>query len=200
MKVVTRVLLLVAVGGLATSGFGAIAGTDHDFSGRAWNSSGEICKPCHTPHNAQVEPNGDSMVLWNHALSGETFIMYSPLRSGRTIAGQPDGPSKLCLGCHDGVTAVDNYGGNGGSTEVIAGDHALGSDLRDDHPIGIVYDETVPDMNPIAGLSGVQLVEVGGVADRVECTSCHDPHGTANPKFLRLPLAGSQICLECHNK
>lgn len=34
----------------------------------------------------------------------------------------------------------------------------------------------------------------------VECASCHDPHGTPNPKFLRLPKAGSQLCLGCHRK
>lgn len=34
----------------------------------------------------------------------------------------------------------------------------------------------------------------------IECASCHDPHGTANPTFLRLPRAGSVLCLGCHRK
>ena len=34
----------------------------------------------------------------------------------------------------------------------------------------------------------------------IECASCHDPHGTANSYFLRLPKARSELCLGCHRK
>ncbi len=34
----------------------------------------------------------------------------------------------------------------------------------------------------------------------IECASCHDPHGTPNLPFLRLPKAGSVLCLGCHRK
>ncbi len=34
----------------------------------------------------------------------------------------------------------------------------------------------------------------------VECVSCHDPHGTANTYFLRLPREHSELCLGCHRK
>jgi predicted CXXCH cytochrome family protein len=34
----------------------------------------------------------------------------------------------------------------------------------------------------------------------VECVSCHDPHGTANSWFLRLPKERSELCLGCHRK
>lgn len=34
----------------------------------------------------------------------------------------------------------------------------------------------------------------------VECVSCHDPHGTANTYFLRLPKERSELCLGCHRK
>jgi predicted CXXCH cytochrome family protein len=40
----------------------------------------------------------------------------------------------------------------------------------------------------------------GGNEPSVECGSCHDPHGTANPTFLRVTTTGSGICLTCHNK
>jgi predicted CXXCH cytochrome family protein len=33
----------------------------------------------------------------------------------------------------------------------------------------------------------------------IECSSCHDPHTQAD-SFLRVPSAGSQICLTCHDK
>lgn len=34
----------------------------------------------------------------------------------------------------------------------------------------------------------------------VECVSCHDPHGTPNTYFLRLPKERSELCLGCHRK
>lgn len=40
-----------------------------------------------------------------------------------------------------------------------------------------------------------------GVAEPfVECASCHDPHVSANPTFLRRSNVGSALCLTCHTK
>lgn len=48
---------------------------------------------------------------------------------------------------------------------------------------------------PSADFGGGATVEPS-----VECGSCHDPHTTVNPTFLRVTNVGSQICLTCHNK
>ena len=158
----------------------------------------QVCLPCHTPHNALL-PGSDN-VLWNHAETGETFTMYS------SAAGQPEGPSKMCLSCHDGVTAIDSYGGATGTT-VITGAAALGADLSDDHPIGIEYPTGAPTeyndpttFDPgINNGPGVQLVNLSGV-DRVERTSCHHVHNNGLGNFLRVPVQESYICLQCHIK
>lgn len=158
-----------------------------------------VCLPCHTPHNALL--SGEENVLWNHAETTETFAMYS------STAGQPEGPSKLCLSCHDGVTAIDNYGGTGGTGIVITGSAALGTDLSNDHPIGVEYPTSQPaDYNDpatfspgIGGGEGVRLVPISGV-DRVECTSCHNAHNNGLGNFLNAPIQESFLCLECHNK
>ncbi len=34
----------------------------------------------------------------------------------------------------------------------------------------------------------------------VQCTSCHNPHGTSNPKFLVKSRSYSQLCKSCHDK
>lgn len=39
-----------------------------------------------------------------------------------------------------------------------------------------------------------------GAQPFVECASCHDPHTTANPTFLRTTNANSAVCLACHTK
>lgn len=40
----------------------------------------------------------------------------------------------------------------------------------------------------------------GPTGPMVECASCHDPHTTANPTFLRVSNASSGLCLSCHTK
>ena len=86
-----------------------IVGSSHDFSGQtAWNTSGEICKVCHTPHNAITTVT--NAPLWNHQMTNATFQLYTSATMNATT-GQPDGSSKLCLSCHDGTVALENFGG-----------------------------------------------------------------------------------------
>jgi predicted CXXCH cytochrome family protein len=215
MKAAIRFIPVVLVAVLATTAFGQIipgnAGTYpsksvvesphnlNNFPG-VQIPGNQVCLPCHTPHNALLY--GDENVLWNHAETEETFVMY------KSTAGQPEGVSKMCLGCHDGVTAIDNYGGNGGTGIVLTGAAALDADLRNDHPIGIEYPPPllVDEYNDsgtflpgVGGGAGVRLVNVGGT-DQVECTSCHNVHNNGLSKFLRVPLQESFICLQCHIK
>lgn len=161
-----------------------------------------VCLPCHTPHGAQTDENGNAMALWNHEITDQTFQMYTTM-AGNT-GGQPEGTSKLCLSCHDGVTAIDSFGNNDGffNDIVIEPDRPsnLGTDLTDDHPIGIQYPPpNVDDYHDKSTFTGVRVVTINGV-DRVECTSCHDPHDNSLGMFLRQTMDGSALCLECHDK
>lgn len=169
-----------------------IVGSDHDLSSGI--GQGQVCVPCHTPHDAYAYNNTVEMVLWNHEETTQTFTMYTTL-SGNT--GTPDGSSLLCLSCHDGVTAIDNYGGNTGGSTVMTGPHVIGTDLSDDHPIGIEYPSSNPKFHPTPQ-NGLPLFNDGTI-DRVECASCHDPHGAGFDEFLRDTTNGSQICFDCHN-
>ena len=213
MKPGISVLASLLILALATSAFGqivpgdpstypslSIVNTPHNLNNYPGVSlpGNQICLPCHTPHNALLA--GSDNVLWNHAETQESFTMYSDL------AAQPEGTSKMCLGCHDGVTAIDNYGGSGGTGIVITGSAALGTDLSDDHPIGIEYPSLPAEYNPpstfdpgIGSGPGVRLIEVEGV-ERVECASCHNVHNNGLGRFLRVPLQESYICLQCHIK
>src|SRR5487761_2777144 len=77
----------------ATQGaMAAITSSAHDFSGNAW-SGGQICVVCHAPHNNNNAAGG---LLWNHAQTNATFVIYSSPslnNSGQTVGGV----SKLCL-------------------------------------------------------------------------------------------------------
>ncbi len=113
-----------------------------------------VCVFCHTPHNAL--PNGDVPApLWNHAPSEvrlEAYVWAAPANSQIGYNIDPlVGPSRLCMACHDGVTAVDSHGSSGSK---MNGNHPMTSaytdglgnvakryieDLAVTHPIGFLY-------------------------------------------------------------
>ncbi len=180
-----------------------IVGSAHDFSQESWNPTGEICVVCHTPHHADnsVEP------LWNHEVTSATFTPYSSSSLDATV-GQPDGNSKLCLSCHDGTVAVDNFGGKGNGNEFVTGNDLIGTDLSNDHPVSFLYDATLASTDgglydPTTTSSGL-----GGTIDqdmlyghKLQCASCHDVHnGSGVAKLLVKSNAGSALCLTCHAK
>ena len=108
-----------------------------------------------------------------------------------------------------------------GHLGAAAGVDFLGTDMKDDHPVGISYagcnggTTCDPDFKAAtAGLGG--MFQVGGTTPgdktamrlygatlasaTVECASCHDPHTDDQPTFLRKSNAGSAVCLTCHTK
>jgi predicted CXXCH cytochrome family protein len=152
-------VLAIGFSGVASA---QIAGTKHNLgtTGTGTNKfsgTGEICVFCHTPHGADTTA---SAPLWNRTLSGQTYQTYDSLGTttldGKTL---PVGSVSIaCLSCHDGtqaMNAVINAPGSGfagdptwqagtwsGSHQQagrLTGDAMLGTDLRNDHPIGIQY-------------------------------------------------------------
>ena len=201
--------LLLAVATLfvtAQLGYGQITGSGHDFSGQSWNTTTEICIVCHTPHNANTTVA--NAPLWNHALSAvSSYTMYTSATLNST-AGQPDGSSKLCLSCHDGTVALENFGGTTTGTHLLTGSTFMGSDLSNDHPISITYDAALAAadgglFNPTTTQSGLggtisNTMLIGG---KMQCSSCHDVHNSANINGLLLKSnSASALCLTCHNK
>ena len=182
-----------------------IVGSAHDFSDDSWNTTGQICLVCHTPHNADVSVN--NAPLWNHETTVATFTPYTSSTMDATT-GQPDASSKLCLSCHDGTVAVDNFGDQTGGTHFLSGNSSIGTDLNDDHPISFTYDASLASSDDglydptttNSGLGGTiaQDMLIGG---QVQCASCHDVHNSIGvEKLLRKSNAASALCLTCHNK
>lgn len=194
-----------------------IASSAHDFSGDAW-SGNEICKPCHTPHNAKTGTS-DLAPLWNHQVTAATFTVYANNANHNTLnatVGQPNGTSKACLSCHDGSVALDAYGASSTGTTTITGTALVGTDLSNDHPISFVYNAAlVTSDGELATPTTTAPVTVGATTPQLplfgaagsatmECASCHDVHnkplaGTP-PSLLLVDNAGSALCLKCHTK
>ena len=208
-KYAIRIAVLVLVAGWVTSASAQtsrIADTPHNMNNLdVWGINipdNRICLPCHAPHNASASDEEDFTALWNHESTDQTFQPYVSLSGSN--GGQPEGTSKKCLSCHDGVTAIDAFGGNDGAFNNIripeGRPSIIGTDLRDDHPIGVEYPPAdLEGYNEKSSFTHVKVIDVNGV-DRVECTSCHDPHDNTLGMFLRQTTAGSALCLECHDK
>jgi len=185
---------------LTTGMFAAISGSAHDFSASGWNASGEICITCHTPHNADTTVS--DAPIWNHEITSETFTPYGTTMAG-TVVGAPNSMSLLCLSCHDGVTALDSFGGTAGGT-TIGGTYNVGTDLTDDHPVSVTYVEAnglYPTTNSSGITGGTTIAADMLFSGNVECSSCHDVHNKYSiAGLLKKSNAASALCLTCHNK
>lgn len=203
MKYVPRFLVLGVVLGLGVLPIvvqGRVQDTPHNLTGDITVAHDEVCRPCHTPHRANV----DAGHLWNHALSEATWTIHE----GADLTSISDSASRLCLSCHDGTIAVDSFGGATGTTMVadIDPDADLGTDLRSTHPIGIEYPTTAtryqqPDADGHIASDQTPEGQYLTLDDgRVQCTSCHYAHGSRATygMFLRVDNTGSRLCMTCH--
>lgn len=182
---------------------------------------GEVCVYCHTPHNANTSVQAP---LWNREAPTGPYQMYDQNWSSTidmTVDSTPTGVSLACLSCHDGTIGLDVIlnppagstatAKNSKITACATGCHtgpnpagglnfegtALGTDLRNDHPISIVYDPTKdPKFRPVADVEAGGLVLYNG---KVQCGSCHNPHSEQYRPFLRKSNQDSALCLTCHN-
>lgn len=197
--------LLAAVGLLVGNmALAQISGSEHDFSNDGF-AGGEICVVCHAPHNNVANVTGAP--LWNHAVTTQIFTLYTSDSFDANDIAQPDGQSKLCLSCHDGTVAVDNFGTTGTSNVFVTGNALLDIDLSNDHPISFTYNSALATLDGELEDPSTATTALGGTIDndmlfggRLECASCHDVHdNTINP-FLRVSNSGSAMCLTCHIK
>lgn len=181
------------------------------------------CSNCHVPHLATPQDTDGKygVPLWSPLKAtgtlSDAFTVYSSptfdaLGTGIT---HPDGPSKLCLGCHDGTYP----------TVATKGIHVFGDGkamtLTESHPISFKYDTAltvnpklkVPGSlkDPSTALSG--LTPAGTIATdvldkygKMQCTSCHDVHASgvaSSADMLRWDYDadnGKTFCRKCHNK
>jgi predicted CXXCH cytochrome family protein len=215
----------------------------------------EICVFCHTPHSSSATTAAP--LWNKALPPATQYKMYSSGTMQGSASFNSNSASLACLSCHDGTQAMDNMinapGSDGyvasgsrdwnssglwtGSADDVLGNNGilvdfdsptlLGTDLSNDHPVGIPYcggGQTAagdnsgcadPDFHPARAAQGQTGFVVGtsSVAKEnmrlygssvssatVECASCHDPHLDKNKTFLRISNSGSAVCLTCHIK
>ena len=178
------------------------------------------CLSCHDGSQAI-----DAII--NKPGSGQYFATPDPTKWAPFAAGQTKSVQHHtlieCMVCHTDASGFQ-FG-----TDFTA--FVIGTDLRNDHPVGVNFPTTSgtgTDWNtPSGSVTRGSVVTTffdentngrmdkgdirlygSGTDSRVECASCHDPHGVAPggvgtamlPTFLRKTNTGSTVCLTCHNK
>lgn len=186
----------------------------HAVDNAATNPGGQqICIFCHTPHNSQ--PQGP---LWNRRDTTQVFARYtsstlqikniaaSQYAAAGVAGGQPNGSSRLCLSCHDGVTGfgdvvrsgqlgqIQMEGGDNIPIDNVASFHPSTNKMKvGHHPVSFVYATSFDyktQTGTMIGLSGSftlpTSLSMGGKVKLqdskrdgrgwMQCTTCHDPH------------------------
>ena len=195
----TMALAFILAGSVASAG--PIIGSKHDFAtgtgqGKALGTETETCKVCHTPHTSSTYTSGNTLPLWNRTLSSQSFTTYS---SGLTLSQG----TLVCLSCHDGATALGDFGGaTTSATTAMTGTANIGLDLGTSHPVGKVCVGTGEYKGTGTSLSdsGQTIADVLS-SSKVACSTCHNVHGkTGVSKFLRGSNTNSALCASCHDK
>jgi predicted CXXCH cytochrome family protein len=204
-QLIILILMVLLITGISPSAFAqgpedfgqGIEQSPHDFSHSLWLSLSKMCNVCHTLHDETlpIKRYRDGL-SWKHEIFSVSYIMYHSYwgdsfvetrdkTTQRSSIGKrsnlPDGLSKFCLACHDGIIAPDVFILH----HFVSAEYVKStSHLRD------------PDLT-IFGLSGT----ISEVLDRgkIQCSSCHDVHGVEsipNTKLLRAETP--KLCITCH--
>lgn len=161
-------------------------GTAYPANLRTWSGSTAKCLSC---HDGTVSVGS---LYWSNATANPVVAMAGPDQTAGAISNP--------------AFVIPQFADRG--------------DLAGNHPVGVPYSygqvastyngiTTGPDVRLaqwVPAPTGVKVFGAGGGgapvagAAGIECASCHDPHGTPNLPFLRLPKARSELCLGCHRK
>jgi len=185
---------------------------------------GGVCVYCHTAHGAGTDgalanrgpippvfymPLGQGAMRRDPQPTGNSALCLSCHGGVASLAqvrrapldglGLSDGAVLAgCRGCD--VTEMDEpvdpavRTGGGGSVRIAR--VAFGTDLRNHHPISVVYEpERVPGFHPRSEVEANGLVLYDG---KVQCATCHDSHSSPFERFLRVDPVGGGLCLVCH--
>jgi len=169
------------------------------------------CSDCHVVSAGDMTVEASRGGIWSAKHTRDavpTFKVYSSpsFDALGTDIGQPDGASRLCLGCHDG-----SYSGLRGRMSAFGF-----NDLARSHPVSFTYNSALVLRAPRGTLNDPRSApsRLGGsiAADlldergKMQCTSCHNIHskrkGNSLLRYDYSPgsRSGSEMCRVCHNR
>lgn len=193
-----------------------------------FNNYGQVCVYCHTPHDSNKDNGGKLLWNKPFSTATYTLYSSPTAKLTPSQPTGATSSSALCLSCHDGTIAVDTLVNMPNQTFTTSPVHArmstdssadscgqchsaassttiravraafLGTDLSNEHPVNMAYDDTInTGLNPVGNVTAAGLKLYNG---KVECATCHDPHNGNIKVFLRMANTQSALCTTCHLK
>lgn len=194
----------------------------------------QICVFCHTPHSAapktplwnRPDPKTASFPVYGAPLeiNRDAAAMALTGYDASDPTKYPNGTSRMCLSCHDGATSIGVVLAGAPITmetgsDVLVNDGIMGNiqgviDLASSHPVSFKYNNTVKATLLDTNKPGAYQLP-GGTIDvpldadeRMQCTTCHDPHEdtSGDASYGNLPFWRHQgnansyveVCNDCH--
>lgn len=143
---------------------------------------GVTCESCHGPGRAHVEGGGDVAKIFNPAKVPAAAV------------------NKMCLTCHQNQHADFDHSAHGEANVSCIGCHSIHTSrsetnlLRAAQPL-LCY-QCHSEIKPQFAMPFHHRVEEG----LMQCSDCHDPHGTIARGNLKSAAQQDLICISCHTE
>jgi len=158
------------------------ANNPHTKMAQMHGKNGVTCENCHGPGKAHVDGGGDVAKIFNPAKAPAKEV------------------AKTCLGCHGGQHANFEMSGHGEGNVGCLGCHSVHASKEPEHLLKAAAPtlcfQCHADVKPQFSMPFHHRVEEGAV----NCTDCHDPHGTFKQKNLRSSAQQDAVCTKCHSE
>ena len=144
--------------------------------------TGVTCEACHGAGRAHVEGGGDMTKIFNPA---------------KATAKEVDAK---CLGCHQSQHANFERSAHGDGNVSCIGCHSVHASAGNESllkaPQPTLCFQCHTDIKPQFSMPFHHKVNEG----LVQCTDCHDPHGTFEKKGLKSATEQDAVCVKCHTE
>jgi len=144
--------------------------------------AGVTCEGCHGAGREHVEGGGDKTKIFNPATA------------------KPKDVDKKCLECHAGQHANFDRSTHGKANVSCIDCHTIHAGEAKDHLLKATQPtlcyQCHSDVKPQFSMPFHHRVNEG----LMNCSDCHDPHGTLQSKMLRNTAEQNAVCTKCHTE
>jgi DmsE family decaheme c-type cytochrome len=146
------------------------------------NAAGVTCENCHGAGKGHVDGGGDVSKIFNPSKASAKEV------------------DAKCLGCHAGAHPNFERAPHAKAGVSCIGCHSVHAAGAPDHLLKAAQPtlcfQCHTDVKPQFSMPFHHKVNEG----LVQCTACHDPHGTYNKKNLKSSAQRDQVCVKCHTE